>query len=509
MKIKNDYDSIIFDECESGLNHFKSKIIEQTSEMIFDKLNMLCTKSKKMILLDGDLNDRSKTFILNYDKNPYYLVNTIKKDLRHFKFYNNQKKYNNEIDKCVKEGKNICIVSMSETLCNYYYELYKDKYAVIKYTSKTSDKEKRELCDVSNIWTKVQILIYTPCIESGVDFNIPHFYKIFCVLSSFSTSQRGLNQMLHRVRTIENKNIECLLYNIPANEKINEDTIINFDDAKKFYVKKGNEYNHNEFSLFDLIYIYNNVESINKKPSLFLPIFIKMITNKGHTYEFVDTTKQKKEKNESVVLSKIVEQELISFDVFQELLKRQSSMDLNEQDKYRLTKYMYYSVFGVNFVSVEELQPYYNKLNIIKTYLHLCNNKLFDDCYTLQQIDNDNYFNVVRNIFNKINLSYEQLVNKNIVINRNEFINEENLKYINSLIEENYITFGENNKNIITSENELINKLKNISNSFGFEMVNIDLSKKAKNAKYMFKMDTLIRNSIYMKNQNDINKICV
>ena len=68
------------------------------------------------------------------------------------------------------------------------------------YTSLTDDKIKMELDNVNNVWVKADILIYSPTVEAGVNFDIPHFNKVFGILSNNSTSQRSFLQMMNRIR---------------------------------------------------------------------------------------------------------------------------------------------------------------------------------------------------------------------------------------------------------------------------------------------------------------------
>jgi hypothetical protein len=60
------------------------------------------------------------------------------------------------------------------------------------HSSKSDDTLKTKLQNVNALWVQYDVVIVTPTVESGVDFNVPHFHKMFAILSSGSTSQRGL-----------------------------------------------------------------------------------------------------------------------------------------------------------------------------------------------------------------------------------------------------------------------------------------------------------------------------
>jgi len=108
-------------------------------------------------------------------------------------------------------------------------ELKSNKIKYIIHTSRTDDKIKSYLEDVNKYWTplrssdlhgrtKYQVVLYSPCIESGVDVNVEHFDKIYGVLKSGSTtcSQRAFLQMIGRIRKVTSPIIHCL-YNGPVN----------------------------------------------------------------------------------------------------------------------------------------------------------------------------------------------------------------------------------------------------------------------------------------------------
>ena len=67
-----------------------------------------------------------------------------------------------------------------------------------------------KLEDVNNIWSKCDVLIYSPTIEAGVNFDILHFDKIFGIISRNTSSQRAFMQMLSRVRKTTDNEIIIL-----------------------------------------------------------------------------------------------------------------------------------------------------------------------------------------------------------------------------------------------------------------------------------------------------------
>ena len=108
---------------------------------------------------------------------------------------------------------------MSSIIAFEYYEKFlKLKLKVVIHCKNSNDKQKKFLKDVNNYWTNFDIVIISPSIEAGVDFNKEYFDKIYVILSDKSTSQRGLTQMIKRIRNIKCKKIHTFLNGLPYNE---------------------------------------------------------------------------------------------------------------------------------------------------------------------------------------------------------------------------------------------------------------------------------------------------
>ena len=100
-----EYDLVIIDEIESILNHYRSTTIKD-KEDTFSILKDIVYNSKKLLVLDGDFNNRSYDFI-SYFGQSIILENQIKKDKKHFIYTNNRSKFDDKLDEDLKNGKNI------------------------------------------------------------------------------------------------------------------------------------------------------------------------------------------------------------------------------------------------------------------------------------------------------------------------------------------------------------------------------------------------------------------
>ena len=73
---------------------------------------------------------------------------------------------------------------------------YKADLRILLINSDTGDDIKLLLKDINKNIVNYDILIYSPSIEAGVNIDIENYFnKLYCILSSGSTSQRSFLQM--------------------------------------------------------------------------------------------------------------------------------------------------------------------------------------------------------------------------------------------------------------------------------------------------------------------------
>lgn len=99
---------------------------------------------------------------------------------------------------------------MSKNDSEKYNNLYKNKYKTIIHNS--IEGNKHLLYNVNIEWSKADLLIYSPTIESGVDFSIKNYFdKCYILMAEHSTSGRALLQMGSRIRYYKDNNILTLI----------------------------------------------------------------------------------------------------------------------------------------------------------------------------------------------------------------------------------------------------------------------------------------------------------
>ena len=355
------FDLIVLDEIEGLLNHLSYSKINQYQ--IYNYLEKMTQRASKILALDGDMSDRAYDFLSSISDSRKFYVNEYKSVKKNFIFSHNGVNFDKSIDADLKSGKKIAIVCMSKTSSEKYYALYKDKYNLCIHNS--IEKNKDALLNVKDEWSKCDLLIYSPSVESGVDFDVKnYFYKCYCVLSVKSTSYRALCQMLNRVRHYENNDILCL---IP--EQMNwstDDITYNYDEIRL------TKYAGLEINNLVSVLIHNDTEKINSD-NYFISSLIQLITSKGHTYKYLkDDIDKSKISGTKIVKEQIINAENISSVQYNTLCdKKIRNIDLTRDENNSFTKYLYYEVFSLDDISDvndDFLKEHMNKMFIIKNY---------------------------------------------------------------------------------------------------------------------------------------------
>lgn len=303
--IFNVYDLVIIDEIEGALHHFTSPHLDNAkscSRDTFELMTTIIANSGKLLVMDADMAMRTKFFIDSFGK--YIMINNQYRPVkRKFIITKNRAKFEKQIFDDIKNGKNICIVSMSSSRLEELASVFEaNKIKYIMHTSNTDDRLKDLLSDVNTNWKDIPVIMYSPTIESGVDFNIPQVYRMYGILKNGDNtcSQRAFLQMCGRIRQLEELDILCH-YEGSTNLVM---PLYVFDDLMRYFriyesisgrkIIRNAEYDtkivdgkviitrKNDFKLYEIISIYNEVENSNKNPAVFMTVLNIFIQRAGH-----------------------------------------------------------------------------------------------------------------------------------------------------------------------------------------------------------------------------------
>jgi hypothetical protein len=411
----NQYNLIIVDEIEGCLSHFNSPHMsnrKHSSKELFELMLKLFNASEKILLLDADIGIKTKLLTdnfslasLNNDKirQVHTLVyNEYLSQKKEFIITNDKDHYHDSLINDVKSGKNLCVVSMSSGYIEKLsQELSKLSIKHVLHTSKSDDSLKDQLQSVNKFWKKFQVVLYSPTIESGTDFNEEHFDKIYCILNdNFHTcNQRAFLQMCGRIRKVRDNKILCLYANMAYNndlQPIINSTVHTYDDVLAYArsydtlngikvlqdityketIKEGVVYvtrSKTDVSLYDKIFLHNEVDSLNRHHDIFPTVLRRLIQKSGHgvVFNVIDLAEKAKQKksvkipvkeatNKEIRINKLMAVDDNQYNI-QDLINRQAASKLTATDKTVLERYFFKKTFGLlrKKISDDDMRKYF------------------------------------------------------------------------------------------------------------------------------------------------------
>jgi len=452
------YDLIIIDEIESILNHFISPTFKGNQKETYDFLMEIINNSCKLICLDGDTSERAYNYIKNFGAS-INIENEYKKNIKTFNVIDSSKEFDKYLLSSLANDEKIAIVSQSRGKAEEYYQLiknYDDNLKVLLYTSLTDDKDKLKLKDVNDIWSNCDVLIYSPTVEAGVNFDRVHFHKIFGVFSNNSTSPRSFLQMLARIRKTSDNEI---IINNSVGFKLNDCELYKFSEVKHnathlkcfektgTYIKNidGKKVYRVSFDKYLTTYIYNQMENLNKQHYYFLKTFEQLLLNKGHKLIFnklldEDEREPVELQHENVVTSNelIFNADNITKDEYNQINHKKQTNQATEEDKIKQIKYYLMQELGkdkcTNKLSLDDIKQWKDKIQNIKNYNYIQDTTKFKFNNSADNKLNHEKLLITKKLIDTLNL---KLDNKQSFLNSDELINKFSTFYKNEKIEIN------------------------------------------------------------------------
>jgi hypothetical protein len=484
------YDLIVLDEIEGTLNHLSFKNLDQYS--IHNYLVRLINKAPKILALDGDMSDRSYDFVSDLCPSYKFYMNDYKPNKKHFVFTHTIKTLYEAIDSDLSQGRKIVVASMTLSDTNRLKEMYEGKYKVIIHNS--IERNKAILMNVNEEWNKCDLLVYSPAVESGVDFTIrKYFYRCYGILESDSTSYRAFSQMLNRVRYFEKDEVLCLMPE-KMNYKVNE-ILFRYDEMKMKY--HGVEISN----LIDIL-IHNDTERQNSE-NYFMCAFINLLNSKGHTHQYLnDKPKPRTQRHEITgkehsILAMMKAKNITDDEASMlGLQKQKQKIELTIEQNYSLEKYWYAKNFKTDIteLNVKWLDDRYYKKDIPKMF------DWFNNKYIPQMTDNtilknkeQEKMNEMRRILKHIGfeINKEGIVGESIPYEKAfAFIKE-------TLYTKNFkITFGTERE---VKEKNVLSIFNKVLNNYGYELAKktklgkrLETGREVINSYNLFQMDIMI-----------------
>jgi len=206
-------DLVVIDESESLLHHTTAKTLAGKQRFTFDTLCALLRSSTRVLVMDALLGGQTRAFMRALGKQPRVVRNIWRSDRpRKFVFTNSQPHWLKSLIADLKKGRHCAISSMAAdvltSIKNHLVAegiLREDQILIIEGT--TDDEIKQAVRYVNKLWVRFPLVMWSPAIEAGTDFNQPHFHKLYVILCSMSTAALGAVQSTGRVRQLEDTEV--------------------------------------------------------------------------------------------------------------------------------------------------------------------------------------------------------------------------------------------------------------------------------------------------------------
>ena len=210
------YDTVVIDETTSLL--LDSATSDLVPKQNLEILVHIIRHAGKLICMDVNL-PASTIAMISYLRGIMQLylgIQTIPKEYpNHIVFEDNLDIWRCGILEELLMGKNIVICSDSKkellALCQDIPDTVRKRVYVCghPYTA--------ELQNVNVVWTKFQLVAYSPSIVTATSFTNAHFHTVYGLFTYSSLSARSFAQQLHRVRNIASRTV--VLHSLPPKSK--------------------------------------------------------------------------------------------------------------------------------------------------------------------------------------------------------------------------------------------------------------------------------------------------
>ena len=203
-------DLLVIDEITQVVKQFFSDTMKQKLNDCFSKFSALIKYSKKVCVMDADINRST------YDTLRFISPNSV------FRLHHNQyqKPYNvsattdetdimRHIMDALKQDKRIAICSNHnpyklQAIDERIKKEFPEKKTIL-YTQQTNRKKEISdtLNDVNTEWLKYDVVLYSPTIQAGLSFEQKHFDYCYGIFNNSSSDDADCCQMIHRIRDVE------------------------------------------------------------------------------------------------------------------------------------------------------------------------------------------------------------------------------------------------------------------------------------------------------------------
>lgn len=256
------FDFIWIDEGVSFMYYIGNYLCidKNTKTSIFNILEWLLVNCNKLLITDADVNSNIIKYYLYFRKIIYSKLisyNNLDSNIV-YKIYDTEKEVLENLKNNYLNNKNIyiCCDTLNKTkfIYNFLISLkdLKNNHIIndiLLYNSETDQKTEKLMYDVNSFWSKYKVVIVSPKVVFGVDFNLKYFDYVYGFYKCTTLNVREAFQQLHRIRNIIENKINIFIYektNLDLNNTLTliKCNIQNNKISNLFYKKSKNEYDY-------------------------------------------------------------------------------------------------------------------------------------------------------------------------------------------------------------------------------------------------------------------------
>jgi hypothetical protein len=320
------YQIVLLDESESTLFHFHASTLKRRND-VWQTLRRTIEQATQLILLDASLGCRSQDFLRDIvpkgrsvpafakflqdndagagGPRPHsevrIWVNECRTDEKKYTVHRSQDTWHVVVHDLLTHGKKIAIAS---NVCRKAKELYheiRSAYPNIRVLLIESGSDQQDkMADCNTKWVEYDVVIYTPTIGAGVDFNPPsaHFDTVMAWGSGSSNPAREFLQMVGRVRKVKDGNVHlhfdvagpdrssvaCTRESILAEmnhcwDTLNHNSLMDPAMRQQLVDDNGTAYAKFHEPFYRDLYIHNQLEERRSQQGLFASFVLQAIKN--------------------------------------------------------------------------------------------------------------------------------------------------------------------------------------------------------------------------------------
>jgi hypothetical protein len=425
LKTTIEYDIIILDEIESILNQFSSSTLKRCQDT-FSVFQHLISNARIVLSADAFILQRSIDFLYQMstlesktkDKN-ILLIKNNKSYLDGRKAVQiSQDKYNDSVIKSLNDGKKVFAISTTKcdlrNLESNIIEQTKDKNIKVY----DCDSDKTDLRNVNEAWKNADLVLNSPTTTIGLSYTAkPSFDVAYGYLKSTNLARDAM-QMLLRVRVLNDDTLYFSLNNkqfcdvnkVQLFNCFNDFTNINNDKIKSIVqkLKENDKCPQNMICAIEITLnkvdpilqhiLYHNAREYIISKIYYNHMVIKMLKMQNYDVSLLkkeDNHQHKPEENNDEFYERYNEIEDINADMAKQLSNDLQTKE-NRDNKTKVDKFFFNNLFN-------EDTPEHIKAKLFFNYYLISNKKHI--LYNIQ--------------LEKSNLSFEQLLDRDMIVNDN------------------------------------------------------------------------------------------